>query len=117
MTPILVIGGGAAGMIAAWRAAQRGVPVTLLEKKNRLGTKILISGGGKCNLTHAGTMDSIRQKFRPHEGRFLRPSFFRFTNEDYLRLLIEKGMECVHAARWTHLPRFRPPTPKTWSPL
>jgi predicted Rossmann fold flavoprotein len=70
-----------------------GVPTLLLEKKGRLGTKILISGGGKCNLTHAGTMEEIRAKFRPNEGRFLRPSFYRFTNEDYLDLLRSKGME------------------------
>jgi predicted flavoprotein YhiN len=50
-----------------------GVPVLLLEKKSRLGTKILISGGGKCNVTHDGPMDEIRQKFRPNEARFLRP--------------------------------------------
>ncbi len=93
MTPIVVVGGGAAGMIAAWRAASRGIPTLLLEKKNRLGTKILISGGGKCNLTHAGTMEEIRAKFRPNEGRFLRPSFYRFTNEDYLDLLRKQGME------------------------
>jgi predicted Rossmann fold flavoprotein len=92
-SPILVVGGGAAGMIAAWRAAQLGADVTLVEKKGRLGTKILISGGGKCNLTHAGTMQSIEAKFRPNEGRFLRPSFYRFTNEDFLRLLTERGME------------------------
>jgi predicted Rossmann fold flavoprotein len=80
-------------MIAAWRAASRGVPTLLLEKKSRLGTKILISGGGKCNVTHAGTMESIRQKFRPNEARFLRPSFYRFTNEDYLWLLRDKDLE------------------------
>jgi hypothetical protein len=79
-------------MLAAWQAAQRNVPVLLLEKKNRLGTKILISGGGKCNLTHAGTMAEIRAKFRVNEGRFLQPAFYRFTNEDYLDLLRAKGM-------------------------
>ena len=88
-----MVGGGAAGLIAAWRCAALGVPTLLLEKKSRLGTKILISGGGKCNLTHAGTMESIRQKFRPNEARFLTRSFYKFTNEDYLRLLTEKGME------------------------
>jgi predicted Rossmann fold flavoprotein len=90
---VVIVGGGAAGMIAAWRAATRGVPTLLLEKKSRLGTKILISGGGKCNLTHAGTMEEIRATFRPQEGRFLRPSFYRFTNEDYLDILRGRGME------------------------
>lgn len=89
---ILVVGGGAAGMLAAHAAGMRGVPTTLLEKKERLGTKILISGGGKCNVTHAGTMESIRQRFRVDEGRFLRPSFYRFTNDDFVRMLTEEGI-------------------------
>lgn len=80
-------------MIAAWQAARSGARTVLLEKKNRLGTKILISGGGKCNLTHSGTMEEIRARFRPNEGRFLRPSFYRFTNEDYLDILRNRGME------------------------
>ena len=70
-----------------------GVPVRLLEKKNRLGTKILISGGGKCNVTHAGPMEEVRARFRPNEGRFLRPSFYRFTNDDFVEMLTAKGME------------------------
>lgn len=80
-------------MLAAWRAATRGVPTLLLEKKNRLGTKILISGGGKCNITHAGPIEQVRAKFRPNEGRFLRPSFYRFTNDQFVRMLTDRGME------------------------
>ena len=90
---VVVIGGGAAGMLAAYRAAVCGAPTLLLEKKNRLGTKILISGGGKCNVTHAGPIDEVRARFRVNEGRFLRPSFFRFTNEDFVDLLTAKGMQ------------------------
>ncbi len=90
---VVVVGGGAAGMIAAWRAATQGVPTLLLEKKGRLGTKILISGGGKCNVTHDGPMEEIRQKFRPNEARFLRPSFYKFTNEAFVQMLTGKGME------------------------
>lgn len=93
MQDIIVIGGGAAGMLAALRAAERGAKVTLLEKKNRLGTKILISGGGKCNLTHAGSMEEIRAKFRSNEAGFLKPAFYRFTNHDFLDLLTRRGME------------------------
>ena len=93
MTPeIIVIGGGAAGMLAARRAAEGGARVTLLEKNDRLGMKILISGGGKCNLTHAGPMEQVRAKFRPNEARFLKPSFYRSTNEDFLKILHDRGM-------------------------
>ncbi len=80
-------------MLAAYRAAQLGADVLLLEKKSRLGTKILISGGGKCNVTHAGSMEEIRAKFRPNEARFLKPSFYRSTNESFLKMLTDKGME------------------------
>ena len=90
---ILVIGGGAAGLIAAKRAAELGADVTLLEKNDRLGMKILISGGGKCNLTHAGSMEEVRAAFRQNEARFLKPSFYRYTNDDFLAILHADGME------------------------
>ncbi len=90
---VIVIGGGAAGMLAARRAAEQGARVTLLEKNDRLGMKILISGGGKCNLTHDGPMEDVRAQFRANEARFLKPSFYRFTNKDFLDILHERGME------------------------
>jgi predicted Rossmann fold flavoprotein len=90
---VLVVGGGAAGLIAAKRAAECGAQVTLLEKNDRLGMKILISGGGKCNLTHAGTMEEIRAAFRPAEARFLKPSFYRYTNDAFLDILHAAGMQ------------------------
>ena len=90
---VIVIGGGAAGMLAARRAAECGAKVTLLEKNDRLGMKILISGGGKCNLTHDGPMEDVRAKFRAGEARFLKPSFYRFTNRDFLAILHDRGMQ------------------------
>ena len=90
---VVVIGGGAAGMLAARRAAECGAKVTLLEKNDRLGMKILISGGGKCNLTHDGPMAEVRAQFRANEARFLKPAFYKSTNEDFLKILHERGME------------------------
>jgi predicted Rossmann fold flavoprotein len=92
LSEIIVIGGGAAGMMAAQRAAECGAQVTLLEKNDKLGLKILISGGGKCNLTHAGPMEEVRAKFRQNEARFLKPSFYKFGNVDFLRILHDRGM-------------------------
>jgi len=89
---VLVIGGGAAGLIAAWRAANCGAHVTILEKNLRLGMKILISGGGKCNLTHAGSTEEVLAAFRINENRFLKPSFYRFSNDDFLTVIHGAGI-------------------------
>jgi predicted Rossmann fold flavoprotein len=90
---VLVVGGGAAGIIAAWRSASLGAKTLLLEKTERLGTKILISGGGKCNITHDGTVEEVLHAFRKNEAQFLRPAMYRFTNSDVLQLLISRGLE------------------------
>src|SRR5690349_15333164 len=90
---IVVIGAGAAGILAAWRAATLGARVLLLEKTERLGTKILISGGGKCNITHDGPLESLIGVFRPNEARFIRPACYRFTNRDIIKMLTGRGLE------------------------
>lgn len=87
------MGGGAAGLIASWRAASLGAKTLLLEKTARLGTKILISGGGKCNITHDGETGEILNAFRPFEARFLRQSAYRFGNREILRMIHAKGIE------------------------
>lgn len=89
---VIVVGAGAAGIVAAWRAASLGVRVLLLEKNERIGTKILISGGGKCNITHDGPIESLLAAFRPNEGRFLRPACYRFTNRDIIEMLTGRGL-------------------------
>jgi hypothetical protein len=90
--PVIVIGGGAAGMIAAWRAGTSGVKAILLEKNAKLGIKLLISGGGKCNITHGGTMETLRHQFKTNEARFLKHSFYQFTNADILDHLGQLGV-------------------------
>lgn len=87
-----MVGGGAAGMIAAWRAASLGASTRLLEKNARLGLKIHISGGGKCNITHGGEMEPLRRAFAPNEARFLNACFRRFTNEDVLAMMARRGV-------------------------
>jgi predicted Rossmann fold flavoprotein len=93
VSTIIVVGGGAAGLIAAWRAARLGADVLLLEKGKRLGTKILISGGGKCNVTHDGPIESVRAAFRKNEASFLKAGFYRFDNAAFVRLLTDRGMD------------------------
>lgn len=78
---IVVIGGGAAGMMAAWSAASEGASVTLLEKNDRVGKKLYITGKGRCNVTNA----CGRDEFFAHicrNPRFLYSAFCRFSNDD-----------------------------------
>lgn len=86
------MGGGAAGIFAAWRAASLGARVTILEKTNRIGTKILVSGGGKCNVAHAGPLEQVLKAFRPEEARFIRPACYRLTNEDIVEMMTSRGL-------------------------
>ncbi|MDO4513722.1 MAG: FAD-dependent oxidoreductase, partial [Lachnospiraceae bacterium] len=59
MSKVIVIGGGAAGMMAAYAASGNGHEVTLLEKNEKLGKKIYITGKGRCNVTNAGDMEQL----------------------------------------------------------
>ena len=89
---VLVIGAGAAGLIAAWRAASLGAHVLLLERNSKPAIKILISGGGKCYVTHDGPMDEMGKAFQKHEGRFLKYAFHSFSNDDIRSMLSESGV-------------------------
>lgn len=80
-------------MLAAWRAATLGAQVLLLEKTERLGTKILISGGGKCNITHDGPIEDVLRSFRPNEARFIRPACYRLPNTEIVRMLTDRGLK------------------------
>ncbi|MCE1230203.1 MAG: NAD(P)/FAD-dependent oxidoreductase, partial [Firmicutes bacterium] len=90
---VVVVGGGAAGLAAAWRAASLGHSVTLLEANGRLGVKLRISGGGKCNVTHEGAPKALLAAFPTDQARFLRPAFHGFTSEDLRELLRQRGVE------------------------
>lgn len=89
---VIVIGAGAAGIFAALRAAELGAKVLLLEKTPRIGTKILVSGGGKCNIAHAGPIESVLKAFRPGEARFIRPACYRLTNEQIVERFTSNGL-------------------------
>ena len=87
-----VIGAGAAGLLAAGRAAQRGHEVHLFEKNNRLGKKILITGKGRCNVTNNGDIDDFLDNI-PGNPYFMYSSFYRFDNQALRDLLKELGLE------------------------
>lgn len=79
-------------MIAAWQAALHGAEAVLLEKNKKLGIKILISGGGKCNITNGNDIQMMLKQFAVHESRFLKYSFHTFTNAQLLNLLRQQGV-------------------------
>ena len=88
---VAVIGGGAAGMMAALWAARSGAQTVLLEKNEKLGKKLFITGKGRCNLTN----DAEREAFFAHilrNPRFLYSAFGRFDNQAMMRLLEDAGL-------------------------
>ena len=105
---VIVVGGGAAGMVAAWKAAQNGHRVVLLEANNRLGVKLRISGGGKCNVTHAGPLKEVLGEFAKEQARFLRPAMHRFTNDEVVELLRREGVETYTRDNGRVFPLDRP---------
>ncbi len=92
---VVIVGAGAAGIFASLRASELGARVILLEKNDRIGIKILISGGGKCNITHEGPMKDLLHAFRTNEANFLRPSCYKFTNSIVMELFTKRGLELM----------------------
>ena len=88
---VVVIGGGPAGMMAAIISAKEGNDVTLLEKNNRCGKKLLITGKGRCNITSSLDMDEFIKNV-PGNGRFLFSCFQNFTNKDIIEMLYKNGV-------------------------
>lgn len=89
---LIVIGGGAAGLMAAGKAAAEGAEVILYEKMSRLGSKIAISGKGRCNITNAGDIRSFIENF-PGNGKFLFASLKEFDNEALRDFFAKFGVE------------------------
>ena len=90
MSKVVIIGGGAAGMIAAYSAALTSNKVILLEKNEKLGKKIYITGKGRCNLTNASDMNTVMENVVSNK-RFLFSAFRNFTNEDIMNLVENNG--------------------------
>ncbi len=79
---LIVIGGGAAGLMAAGTAAQRGLSVTLIERNDKLARKVAITGKGRCNVTNSCPLLNDLISNVPVNGRFLYGAFSRFTTDD-----------------------------------
>ncbi|MGG2063942.1 NAD(P)/FAD-dependent oxidoreductase [Bacillus sp. S14(2024)] len=89
---VIVIGGGPSGLMAAIGAAEEGARVLLLDKGDKLGRKLAISGGGRCNVTNRLPLDEI-VKHIPGNGRFLYSAFSIFNNEDIIQFFEKLGVK------------------------
>jgi len=87
---VLIIGAGASGLMTAYMAAQRGRKVVVVEKANKVGKKILMSGGGKCNFTN---LYVETENYISHNPHFVISALTRYTNWDFIGMVCEYGIE------------------------
>ncbi len=87
---VIVVGGGAAGMMAAIAAAQAGAKVTLLERNEKLGKKLFITGKGRCNVTNAGDMDDLFANVMTN-AKFLYSALYGFDNRAVMEFVESAG--------------------------
>ena len=92
MSSVIIIGGGPAGMLAGISAAQKGDKVTIIEKMNSCGKKLLITGKGRCNITNSTDINGFIEN-TPCNGRFLYGALNNFDNNDIISLLEEQGVK------------------------
>lgn len=91
MSKVIVIGGGAAGTVAAIFAARNGHRIELFEKNEKIGKKLFITGKGRCNVTNAGDMDALFDAVKSNP-KFLYSAFYSFTNEQAMDFFEELGV-------------------------
>ena len=92
MSKVIVVGGGAAGMMAAVFAAENGHHVQIYEKNDRLGRKLFITGKGRCNITNASDVEELFQAVVSNP-KFLYSALYTFSNYSLLEYLSGKGLE------------------------
>ena len=91
MTDLVVIGGGAAGMMCAVMAARRGLSVTILDRNLQLGRKLRITGKGRCNVTNACDIREFMANI-PGDGRFLYSAMSRFGTREVMAFFESLGV-------------------------
>ncbi|HDO23666.1 MAG TPA: aminoacetone oxidase family FAD-binding enzyme, partial [bacterium] len=96
---LIVIGAGPSGMMAAGRAADLGARVLILEKKKRYGKKLLLTGGGRCNITNAEFDVRAFLEHFPESKQFLYSTFSKFSAKDTFTFFEKKGLPLVVEGR------------------
>ncbi|RYL90347.1 NAD(P)/FAD-dependent oxidoreductase [Sporolactobacillus sp. THM7-4] len=89
---VIVVGGGPAGLMASVASADQGARVLLIDKGDRLGRKLAISGGGRCNVTNAMPIDELIRHI-PGNGRFLYSALSEFNNQDIINFFERLGIK------------------------
>lgn len=92
MSRVIVIGGGAAGMMAAYRAGQKGHEVILLERNEKLGKKLFLTGKGRCNISNSAPIEDFFFQI-PRNSKFLYSAFAAWSNEDMISFLNQQGLK------------------------
>lgn len=88
---LIIIGGGAAGLFAASKSEK--IEVLLMEKKDQLGLKVMVSGGGQCNLTHGGYISHFLSMYGDQK-KFVKPAITNFDNKQTIAYFESIGIEC-----------------------
>lgn len=92
MKKVIVVGGGAAGMIASIKAAERGYEVIIIEKNEKLGKKVFITGKGRCNVTTSKEIEDIIKNIKGN-GSFMYSALYTFSNLDLMKMIEDKGIK------------------------
>ncbi len=104
---VLVIGAGAAGLMTALAAGQRGRRVQVLDHANKVGKKILMSGGGRCNFTNTGTTPANFLSANPH---FCKSALARFTPADFIEMVERATAWPITRRNWASCSATCPPS-------
>ncbi|CAI3271758.1 NAD(P)/FAD-dependent oxidoreductase [Enterococcus cecorum] len=89
---VIVIGGGTSGMMAAISASENGAKVLLIEKNRKFGKKLLMTGGGRCNVTNSQSVEHLIEHI-PGNGRFLYSTFNQWNNQDIIQFFTQSGVQ------------------------
>lgn len=89
---VIVIGGGTSGMMAAISASENGAKVLLIEKNRKFGKKLLMTGGGRCNVTNRQSVEHLIEHI-PGNGRFLYSTFNQWNNQDIIQFFTQAGVQ------------------------
>ena len=89
---VVIIGAGPAGLFTVINIDGKKLDTVILERNSVAGKKLLISGGGQCNITHSGNISDFLEKYGDKK-RYLRNTLYGFTNEDLVEFFRKKGLE------------------------